>query len=276
VVRPWETPTPKSVGATSFAVACGLADWPAKAIQADIGAGTATHQRMLSESDDAAFQYLEGHPKQIGVPGAEAATGELRNEFPDVLRQAAAAALARLHDGGSDAESTQAGQAVIAQFLSSHVAALAAAPDDKIRTWMSAQGAELTALRQRDSEVCASIATRGSDVAAAQLVPEASANSLVAVLKAIRAGLDHPVARPPPTQSDIQALVAAMRSRGASDATIQAALQTGLAGLTPDKQCDGAAQLYAAIGDDIPPDAAGRIASALVSAAAKVVVKPAP
>ncbi|MDB5431297.1 MAG: hypothetical protein JWP35_2413 [Caulobacter sp.] len=69
------------------------------------------------------------------------------------------------------------------------------------------------------------------------------------MLKASREGIDHPVVRAQPNQSELRSIVTIMRKQGVSAARIQTPFSTnGMAMTSRTEQCEGGIALFRAVG----------------------------
>lgn len=156
------------------------------------------------------------------APVADAARSNvdatMEAQFPDDYHRIVTAANAQT--GASDR--AQVITALLSAWRREHYLEAARAPHDKLAAWQAAQRDLGEALRQQSSELCGNFYRGPLGSAAESLTPQANAMAdaeSIALIVAVRGGIDMPVDRPRPGMADGRALYRALLREGMSEST---------------------------------------------------------
>jgi hypothetical protein len=202
-------------------------------------------------------------------PGAARIMAAMEETFPQehaALRQRLIALIAA---GGTPEQFRMTAAQAFSRVVEQNKQHLAAAPQANLEAVIRSQRIAAEALQAHAVEQCAAYVMGGSVT-----VPDADASvksglsdSTVAVLRAAAAGRTQPVDRSRDSigQSDINAFSAGLRSAGADQATIDAAIGNGFFGMSAQGQCAGGIAILKAL-ESMEDAPAARIFAAMVSA----------
>jgi len=144
------------------------------------------------------------------------------------------------------------------QFFNQHMRDVPKAPDDALYGFLTALNTALKA--QKDTGFDCDYVFNGATMSTQ---PDQNARNAMepvnaAMVRAMRAGKDHPTEREDASHDDVKALERAMRDAGAERDVVDRILRSGLNVIPIAERCDAARYLYTAMADQ-PKDRAGRL-----------------
>lgn len=188
--------------------------------------------------------------------------------FPDEWPGLRAQMVADAQSGLSVREVTERAFVRARAFMQTLAPATAAASSTTLVQAVKGEAAFITQLQKDNVQDCADFAMSGLKPTAT-LTPAGLALLSPAVqarMKATREGLDNPIARPAASDDDWQAVMTRMQANGLSQAGL-AAFQAPAAAPVAD-QCEGGVQLYRAV-SELPPEQAARVYAQMTRDAAQ-------
>jgi hypothetical protein len=192
---------------------------------------------------------------------------ELKQEFPDVFNEL----LGKLSQLANDPDGGPKARALAYDYMhrlsQGHLLDVASAPDDKIDALLASQAAVTRSLQRENVELCAKFGAGAlpQDTTLSPRTLGLLAAVSMAQLKAIRAGIDHPTARPELSPKDAEALRSAMTTEHLRDDLATTFFKSGLDGLSAADQCEVSLGFYAALAT-LPPDVEARWGATIFAA----------
>ena len=165
---------------------------------------------------------------------------------------------------GTSEEAYNVSRAWMRNFVRGHALDAAKAPDDTLNAWLEANLQLVTALSRENTQACADFGMRGS-MSTASFSPAARAYAGrmgVRTIEAIRAGLDHPVARPAQlSDADQKGYERAMVQSGLTEPLLNAVRAPNP---SAQSECEFAVIMYKAP-TLMPRDQAARVVSTMLA-----------
>ncbi|MFO1014394.1 MAG: hypothetical protein U1E50_11590 [Caulobacteraceae bacterium] len=143
-------------------------------------------------------------------------------------------------------------------FFTQHMPDVPKAPDADLYGFLTALNTALKAQKDTgfDCEMVfngATMSTQPNEAARAAMEPLNAA-----LVRAMRAGKDHPTEREHANRDDVKALEQAMKDAGAERGDVESVLRSGLNTIAMDRRCEVARYLYSAMAEQ-PKDRAARL-----------------
>jgi hypothetical protein len=229
------------------------------------GAAVSEDKDSAPGKDPAVGELIDAYVSDPNVGGL---FKEFRADFPAEF-QTLLEKMTAMHRNHAPADAiTKAGYDSMRTITLAHMSDVASAPTPQLLSVLAAQRDLIVELQKENVDYCAGYGM-GRVPSNAQISPRGLAllnEEGVIQIRAARAGIDHPTARPQITQDDVKALQEGMRASGANDDLVKLMFSSGLPGASPKNQCDGSVALYRGLAG-MAPESGAAMFSAVLSAA---------
>lgn len=190
---------------------------------------------------------LEQEMKNLGKAGALFEV--LKAEFPDEYTAFLAQAVDNHNKGASFSDSKREGFLFMRGITQKYMQNMILAPDEEMTVFIKTQQALINHLQQEDIQQCADFGMRGfkEDIILSPKAMDLAAETGIAQIKGIRAGIDNPTARDAATPEDWKVVFQVMMQHGATPEDIQRLATAATTPLTTEQECNISVKMFAAI-----------------------------